>query len=150
MDDKNTEQQIQINDNTTAKKGNKTILVILIIVIIALGAGFIMWNLNNKNDYPFYGKWSCYGDLITLDIDSKNFIMDYLDADTHIEAKYDVVNIESSGVYGLVVTPVKRIVNGVEYNDEYTTYFEIAMDDHDNDSMEMMNAVTFSLYECKK
>ena len=122
--------------------------VILSIVIFVVALILIISSVF-KN---YYGTWECNNDII-LKIDSSNFDMYTSDKSTIVNSKYSMkkVNIDNNiQKYTLNASATKRIINGVEYNDPYTTQYEITIDsDHPKESA-MINTVTYSVYECRK
>lgn len=122
--------------------------VILSIVIFVVALILIISSVF-KN---YYGTWECNNDII-LKIDSSNFDMYTSDKSTIVNSKYSMkkVNIDNNiQKYTLNASATKRIINGVEYNDPYTTQYEITIDSDHPKELAMINTVTYSIYECRK
>lgn len=122
--------------------------VILSIVIFVVALILIISSVF-KN---YYGTWECNNDII-LKIDSSNFDMYTSDKSTIVNSKYSMkkVNIDNNiQKYTLNASATKRIINGVEYNDPYTTQYEITIDSDHPKELAMINTVTYSVYECRK
>lgn len=122
--------------------------VILSIVIFVVVLIFIITSIFKS----YYGTWECNNDII-LKIDSSNFDMYTSDNSTVVNSKYSVkkVNIDNNiQKFTLNASATKRIINGVEYDDSYTTQYEITIDSNHPNELAMINTVTYSIYECRK
>ena len=122
--------------------------VILSIVIFVVALILIISSVF-KN---YYGTWECNNDII-LEIGSNNFDMYTSDKSTIVNSKYSMkkVNIDNNiQKYTLNASATKRIINGVEYDDPYTTQYEITIDSNNPKELSMVNTVTYSVYGCRK
>ena len=122
-------------------------VILSIFILIAILVFKISTVLKN-----YYGLWEC-NNGITLRIDSSNFDMYTSDKSTIVNSKYSMkkVNIDNNiQKYTLNASATKRIINGVEYNDPYTTQYEITIDSDHPKELAMINTVTYSVYECRK
>ena len=119
-----------------------SIVIFVVALILIISSVF-------KN---YYGTWECNNDII-LEIGSNNFDMYTSDKSTIVNSKYSMkkVNIDNNiQKYTLNASATKRIINGVEYDDPYTTQYEITIDSNNPKELSMVNTVTYSVYGCRK
>ena len=140
------------------KKNNKLGMIILfsllgILIVIAIIA--VVLSNNSSPKYKFIGNWSCKNGKMDLRIDSKKFIMEaeniYIEATYEID--YDELNETPIGTFyktGLILSATKRVLEGKEYTEPYKTMYEINIEEGKENVMNMINAVTYNMYECYK
>ena len=139
----NNNKNIQINRS----KSNSKIIIVIIGIIIALLA--IVYFISSKQKKSFYGTWDCNG--ITLFIDSKNFNMSNNNLD--VKSTYKISSTSKDGSiskYDIEASATKRIINGKEYTEPYTTKFQISIDEKSKDEMAMINIVSYNIYTCTR
>ena len=138
----NNNYNVQQNLN---KKSNKTIIIIVGILIVLI----ILFFMGRKSKKAFYGTWDCNG--IIIHIDSKNFDMSSNGLD--VKSTYKITSTSKDGSiskYEIEASATKRVINGKEYTEPYTTKFEIDIDEKNNDEMGMINVVSYNIYTCKR
>jgi len=150
-----------INQKKTDKKNiNKSLLIIIgvIIVIICL---IIMFSTlkHNKEDW-LTGTYNCgpikktTQTVVTMNFivkEDKTFIMSY--GRNIVSGKYQISKENYSRIYNLKkyeleLTMNNRLLNGTIYNDEYSTNYELSIDNN-NDAV-LMNKKSMQIYYCKK
>ena len=150
-------QQNSYKENKKRKKKQILIISIIIVLIIILLIIILLFFNNGKETSdekytePYHGKWKC-NENIELEINSKGFVMDYGDKG-YIEATYIVDSIKKESKYNkyiLNVSATKRIIDGEEKKGDYTTQYEIVIDESNNSEMAMANTITSSMYICYK
>ena len=100
----------------------------------------------------FHGTWECNNNTATVTIDSKNFNM-YGNSSTYVYSTYKTkeVNIDSKYSKMLIdATATKRVLNNKEYTGDYTTQYQLVIDNNNKNEMAMINSVTYSIYKCKR
>ena len=140
-------QNNNINLQINRSKSNSKIIIVIIGIIIALLA--IVYFISSKLKKSFYGTWDCNG--ITLFIDSKNFNMSNNNLD--VKSTYKISSTSKDGSiskYDIEASATKRIINGKEYTEPYTTKFQISIDEKSKDEMAMINVVSYNIYTCKR
>ena len=65
--------------------------------------------------------------------------MKYVEGSSDIEAKY-TINVEAT----------KRIIDGQEYTDPYSTQFQLMLEKGNKDKLGMMNTISYSMYSCTR
>lgn len=146
----NQGNEMYVNNNFNAqqnlnKKSNKKIIIIVGIVIVLI----ILFFIGRKSKKAFYGTWDCNG--IILNIDSKNFDMSSSGLD--VKSTYKITSTSKTNTiskYEIEASATKRVINGKEYTEPYTTKFEIDIDEKNKDEMAMINVVSYNIYTCKR
>lgn len=151
------EQDLKVNDNSQInnlnnESNNKGILKTIVLIIIGILITIIISILIAKNitKKPFYGKWLC-NDNIELFIDNSNFNMNY--GNDKVEATYGIESadkINNVSRYTIGASAKKRIINGKEDLSPYSTKYQIAMEQGNDNELVMINIKTYNLYSCKK
>ena len=92
-------------------------------------------------------------DGIILKIDSDNFDMYTDDRSMLVNSKYTINKVDIKNniqKYTLRANATKIMIDGKEYDDSYTTQFEITIDSNYPNELAMINTITYSMYECRK
>ena len=121
--------------------------VVLFVVALILLFVFIF----KSGTSVFHGTWECNNNA-TVTIDSRNFNM-YGNTNTYVYATYKAkeINIDNSYSKMLInATATKRVLNGKEYTGDYTTQYQLVIDNNNKNEMAMINSVTYTIYKCKR
>ena len=128
-----TEQPVVNNSSDNGK----LVLIILSIVGGCVLLFFILYLFVFKSgNKAFEGEWTCDGG-VTLNFDGST--MKYVEGSSDIEAKY-TINVEAT----------KRIIDGQEYTDPYSTQFQLMLEKGNKDKLGMMNTISYSMYSCTR
>ena len=150
--DNNAYQQ-PVQNNKPKKNAIGLIIVIVVGVIIAIILTVITISLfvKKSGSEKFYGEWDCNNGIKLL-INNKDFNMS-IESQAKIDATYKLTTIETEGTYkkyNIDATATRRILDGKEYLEPYTTKYQIVMDDKNNNELSMINVSTYSIYMCER
>lgn len=70
-----------------------------------------------------------------------------------VKSTYKISSTSKDGSiskYDIEASATKRIINGKEYTEPYTTKFQISIDEKSKDEMAMINVVSYNIYTCKR
>lgn len=121
--------------------------VVLFVVVILLLVVFLLKSGTNI----YQGKWECNNN-IEVTIGNNNFDM-YGNSNTYVYSKYVPNKVEIDNNISkctIRATATKRVLNGKEYTGNYTTEYQLAIDNNNKDEMAMINTQTYSMYKCKR
>ena len=142
-----TEQPVVNNSSDNGK----LVLIILSIVGGCVLLFFILYLFVFKSgNKAFEGEWTCDGG-VTLNFDGST--MKYVEGSSDIEAKYTIIDKEEEGIYDkytINVEATKRIIDGQEYTDPYSTQFQLMLEKGNKDKLGMMNTISYSMYSCTR
>lgn len=131
-------------------QGIGTFFAIIIIL-------FIIFLLTSGSRSPRYeGIWTCSdGDsLIEVTIDEEKFTMKSENVD--IEATYKISYEKAPDTtgnlykYGLIMDANRRVIDGQAYIEPYSTEYELDIEEDDDDTMIMINSISYSIYSCSR
>ena len=156
----------QENININKKKSNKALFIILGIIggMVLLGiiifVALLVIGINYIKEDWLTGTYSC-GPIqnitetnTTMNFivkEDKTFIMSY--GRDIVSGKYEITNVDYDGdrnskKYELKLTANNRYLNGTLYTDDYSTDYELVIDE--NDEAVLMNTKSMQIYYCKK
>ena len=156
----------QENININKKKSNKALFITLGIIggIVLLGiiifVVLLYIGINYIKEDRLTGTYRC-GPLqnitetnATMNFivkEDKTFIMSY--GRDVVSGKYEITNVgyvggKNSKKYELKLTANNRYLNGTLYTDDYSTNYELVIDE--NDEAVLMNTKSMQIYYCKK
>jgi len=154
------------NISINKKKSNKALFIILGIIGGMLLLGIIIFvallviGINYIKEDWLTGTYSC-GPIqnitetnTTMNFivkEDKTFIMSY--GRDIVSGKYEITNVDYDGdknskKYELKLTANNRYLNGNSYTDDYSTNYELVIDE--NDEAVLMNTKSMQIYYCKK
>ena len=154
------------NISINKKKSNKALFIILGIIGGMLLLGIIIFvallviGINYIKEDWLTGTYSC-GPIqnitetnTTMNFivkEDKTFIMSY--GRDIVSGKYEITNVDYDGdknskKYELKLTANNRYLNGTLYTDDYSTNYELEVDE--NDEAVLMNTKSMQIYYCKK
>ena len=154
------------NISINKKKSNKALFIILGIIggMVLLGiiifVALLVIGINYIKEDWLTGTYSC-GPIqnitetnTTMNFivkEDKTFIMSY--GRDIVSGKYEITNVDYDGdknskKYELKLTANNRYLNGTLYTDDYSTDYELVIDE--NDEAVLMNTKSMQIYYCKK
>ena len=154
------------NISINKKKSNKALFIILGIIggMVLLGiiifVALLVIGINYIKEDWLTGTYSC-GPIQNITETNttmnfivkkdKTFIMSY--GRDIVSGKYEITNVDYDGdknskKYELKLTANNRYLNGTLYTDDYSTDYELVIDE--NDEAVLMNTKSMQIYYCKK
>ena len=153
-------------ENNNNKKNNKTLFIalgiiggivflgiIIFVVLFIIGINYIKedWLTGTYSCGPVQNITKTNATISFIVKEDKTFIMSF--GRDIVSGKYEITNIDYDGTkkskkYELELTTNNRFLNGTLYTDDYSTNYELVIDE--NDEAVLMNTKSMQIYYCKK
>ena len=143
-----------MNTNFNFKKF-KPISIVFILVIGIFASFSLLGNYLASSGKLLEAVWDC-GNNIVLNLDKNNSFKMYDSANNNyldVTGTYKLEKQkqeESTLKYILDMNAKERTVSNQKYTDEYDTQYLISMDSSNQNSIHMVNTVSYGTYDCKK
>ena len=134
---------------------NKNIIIAFVVsavFLIAISIILLFFHIFHSASKSIQGSWIC-NDEIIVNIGKKNFDMISNDESLIVNSTYVINEIEVDNnyhKYTFDAKAIKRIINGKDYTDSYTTRYQMVIDSNIPDEAGIINVVTNNIYTCKK
>ena len=127
--------------------------IIIFVVLLIIGINYIKedWLTGTYSCGPLQNITEMNATMNFIVKENKTFIMSY--GRDIVSGKYEITNVDYNGdknskKYELKLTTNNRYLNGTLYTDDYSTNYELEVDE--NDEAVLMNTKSMQIYYCKK